>query len=238
MQGSFVHLELLALYGCASASPASCSPRNRSLLASIRIRQDKAMNSIVRAAYTQWAHGQRRVLDDEDGDSDGSSSPLVTRQLAPGAVQKELPGSPRRNGMVLDANLRSIFSMRAAGDLRSQSRSPDKCQGCERSRLLSCQLFREDLVDSLSSPGAEPHDSRQRTAAHPTVALGPVPSICKLRHVLAERIEHVKQEAQPGTSIRRIPSTQTALASRASQRCDRVPVLGPFCTVQLRHRWQ
>ncbi len=125
-----MHLELLALCGCASASPVSCSSRNRSLLASIRIRQDKTMNSIVRAAYTQWTDGQRRVLNDEDGDSDGSASPLVTRHPAPGAAQREVPGSPRRNGMVLDANLRSIFSMRAAGDLRSRSRSPDKHQGC------------------------------------------------------------------------------------------------------------
>ena len=86
------------------------------------------MNSIGRAAYTQWADGQRSVLDDEDGDSDGSSSPLVKRQPAPSAAQRQLPGSPRRNGMVLDASLRSLFSMRAAGDLRSRSRSPDKYQ--------------------------------------------------------------------------------------------------------------
>ena len=107
------------------------------------------MNSIVRAAYTQWADGQRSVLEHEDGDSDGSSSPLVTRQLAPGAAQRELPGSPRRNGMVLDASLRSIFSMRAAGHLRSRSRSPDKYQGCERPPLLGYELFRGDLVDTL-----------------------------------------------------------------------------------------
>ncbi len=89
------------------------------------------MDRIAKDSCLQWADGQGRTLDDRhedgdgerDGDSDSSSSPLVTKHLVPVMGQKGLPGSPRRNGMVLDANVRSIFSLRAAYDFRGRSRS-------------------------------------------------------------------------------------------------------------------
>jgi hypothetical protein len=93
------------------------------LLASIA--SAKTMNNVGKAAYIQWAEEQSRLLD--SGDSDSSSSPLVVKYTA---AQRGLPGSPRRNGMVLDASVRSIFSMRAACSPHNRRQNPDKYQIC------------------------------------------------------------------------------------------------------------
>jgi hypothetical protein len=102
------------------------------LLASIA--SAKTMNSVGKAAYIQWAEEQSRLLD--SGDSDSSSSPLAVKHTA---AQRGLPGSPRRNGMVLDASVRSIFSMRAACSPHNHRQNPDKYQICGVSHLpLNC----------------------------------------------------------------------------------------------------
>lgn len=116
------------LKNCTYVNSASLFSRSCSLLASPASAE--TMNSIAKAVHVQWSGGQSTALD--DGDSDSSSSPLVTKHTAAAAAQRGLPGSPRRNGMVLDVNVRSLFSMRASCDSRGGrfSQNPERYQSC------------------------------------------------------------------------------------------------------------
>jgi hypothetical protein len=118
---TLIHDSLVLLH----ADLAACFPR---LVAA------KTMNTAGKAVYLQRAEEQSRLPD--EGDSDSSSSPLVTkRSTAASMTQRGLPGSPRRNGMVLDVNVRSMFS-RAARSPQSRGRSPGRYQRCGASPFI------------------------------------------------------------------------------------------------------
>ncbi|KAK4120971.1 hypothetical protein N657DRAFT_132186 [Parathielavia appendiculata] len=86
------------------------------------------MNKVGEPTCMDWAMEQGRSFD--DGESDSPLNPLVSKHSTPAATAQggQSPGSFRRNGVVLDLNVRSLFSISAARSPQNRSRTPDRYQ--------------------------------------------------------------------------------------------------------------
>jgi hypothetical protein len=87
-----------------------------------------AFGSTSKQSPSQWADDHTTLTN--DADSDSSSSPLVVRHPASFGTPKRFTSSPRRNGIVLDANVRSLFGLKSPSSPRRWSRGPDRIPTC------------------------------------------------------------------------------------------------------------